>query len=160
MKKIPIIKKNGEVIYYDEGTLNTMIKDFFPCQSYKHSFYISELRIEAKKKTYNVKITLKGPSGSEVSGESSGVRTDKNLPRLVGEAVANALNPSKAISVDDFQCVNLAGKKFVFVHLSFSKNGKEDWSVGVALFQGDFLTTMIFSVIDALLKSPMKIEWE
>ncbi|AIY85813.1 MULTISPECIES: hypothetical protein [unclassified Thermotoga] len=56
------------------------------------------------------------------------------------------------LSLDDIKEVALAGRRFVFAHLTFLKNGKENWRIGAALLEKDLLQSVVFAVIDALVK--------
>lgn len=148
--KIPVIKRNGEVVYIDQNSIKNFLGIFSTSQKVEKSFYLDSFKIESRGKKYRVEIVLKSSGGEKISGRSEGAGTEKNLPKLVGEAVVDAFNIEEDISIDDIRTVSLAGKEFVFVHVTFFRDGKERWKIGISLLEKDFLSSVISSVIDAL----------
>jgi hypothetical protein len=138
MGRILVIKRSREVFYIDRKSIK------------------SYLKISSSGKKYRVKIVLRDPRGKIFSGESEGPRTARNLLRLIGEAVTEAFNRAfhkyDEVSVDDIKETTLAGRRFVFAHLTFLKNGKESWRIGVAPLEKDLLQSIVLAVIDALIK--------
>jgi len=138
MGRILVIKRSREVFYIDRKSIK------------------SYLKISSSGKKYRVKIVLRDPRGKIFSDESEGPRTSRNLLKLIGEAVTEAFNRAfhkyDEVSVDDIKEVALAERRFVFAHLTLSKNGKENWRIGVAPLEKDLLQSVVFVVIDALVK--------
>jgi hypothetical protein len=156
MDRIPVIKRSGEILYIDRKSIKSYVGGFLFSQSDEHYFYVSDLKISSSGKKYRVKIVLRDPHGKIFSGESEGPRTARNLLRLIGEAVTEAFNRAfhkyDEVSVDDIKETTLAGRRFVFAHLTFLKNGKESWRIGVAPLEKDLLQSIVLAVIDALIK--------
>ncbi|AAD35752.1 hypothetical protein THMA_0685 [Thermotoga maritima MSB8] len=156
MDRIPVIKRSGEVLYIDRKSIKSYVDRFLSSQSDEQYFYVSDLKISSSGKRYRVEIVLKDPHGKIFSGESEGPRTSRNLLKLIGEAATEAFNRAfhkyDEVSVDDIKEVALAGRRFVFAHLTFLKNGKESWRIGAAPLEKDLLQSVVFAVIDALVK--------
>ncbi|MCD6551840.1 hypothetical protein [Thermotoga sp.] len=150
MGKIPVIKRDGKVVHIDQNSLKIFPENFSTSQKVEKSFYLDGFKIESFGKKYRVEIMLKSSDGERLSGRSEGAGTEKNLPRLVGEAVVDAFKAEEDVSIDDIKKVSLARKEFVFVHLTFFRDGREQWKIGISLLERDFLSSVISSVIDAL----------
>lgn len=154
MDRIPVIKRSGEILYIDRKSIKSYVDRFLSSQSDEQYFYVSDLKISSSGKKYRVEIVLGDPHDKIFSGESEGPRTARNLLRLIGEAVTEAFNRAfhKYDDVDDIKEVSLAGRRFVLAHLTFLKNGKESWRIGVAPLEKDLLQSVVFAVTDALVK--------
>ncbi len=90
----------------------------------------------------------------EFYGETSGPKTSRNLPRLIGNAILNALSEVHdfAISFDDSTEVYLVGKRFIVVHLTKQYNGYEESVIGTAIVDNNFEKAVAEAVLDGFRK--------
>ncbi|WP_448374881.1 hypothetical protein, partial [Fervidobacterium sp.] len=83
-------------------------------------YQISNLKVEnIDERNIRVNITIEHGE-EEFYGEYSGPKTSRNVPRIIGNAVLNALSEIHdfALSFDDIAEVYFAGKKYILVHIT------------------------------------------
>ncbi len=103
----------------------------------------------------NVRISVSVEHGEEeFYGEISGSKTSRNVPRLIGNAILNALSEVHdfAISFDDSTEVYLVGKRFIVVHLTKQYNGYEESVIGTAIIESNFEKAVAEAVLDGFRK--------
>lgn len=114
-------------------------------------YQLSDLRIESvDERTVRARVTIEH-GDEEFYGESVGPRTSRNLPKIVGTAVLNALSDVHdfALSFDDYAEVFLVGRKHIVVHVTKQYNGAEETVVGTAPFEGNLERSIAEAVLDA-----------
>ncbi|MEN3041754.1 MAG: hypothetical protein ABDH59_00360 [Fervidobacterium sp.] len=114
-------------------------------------YQLSNLRIENIDER-NLRVTVTIEHGEEeFYGEFSGPKTTRNLPKIVGNAVLNALSEVHdfALSFDDIAEVYFVGKKYVLVHITKQYNGIEESIIGTAINDGNFERAVAEAVLDA-----------
>ncbi len=100
----------------------------------------------------NVRVNVTIEHGEEeLYGEFSGPKTSRNVPKIVGNAVLNALADVHdfALSFDDFAEVYFVGKKYVLVHITKQYNNIEESIIGTAIMDGNFEKSIAEAVLDA-----------
>lgn len=114
-------------------------------------YQLSNIKIEHVDER-NVRVSVTVEHGEEeFYGEFSGAKTTRNIPRLVGNAVLNAISEVHdfALSFDDIAEVYFVGKKFVLVHITKHYNNVEESVIGTAANEGNFEKAVAEAVLDA-----------
>jgi hypothetical protein len=115
------------------------------------SFKLEKLECSTEDKNFIVRVSIEYGS-EDLSGEASGQKTSRNIPKIIGMSIINALGEmyDYAISMDDSMRVHLAGKEFELCHLTRDRNGKEESIVGCAECISDDYKNVAEAVLDAL----------
>uniref|UniRef100_A0A7C5U399 Uncharacterized protein n=1 Tax=Fervidobacterium nodosum TaxID=2424 RepID=A0A7C5U399_9BACT len=114
-------------------------------------YQLVNLKIEnIDERSVRVNVTIEHGE-EEFYGEFSGPKTTRNLPRIVGNAVLNALSDIHdfALSFDDVVEVYFVGKKHILVHITKQYNGVEESIIGTAVNEGNFEKAVAEAVLDA-----------
>lgn len=114
-------------------------------------FQLTSVKVEnVDERTVRVKVTVEHGE-EEFYGEYTGPRTSRNIPKVVGTAVLNALSDVHdfALSFDDYAEVFLVGKKYIVVHVTKQYNGAEESVIGTAAFDGNLERSIAEAVLDA-----------
>lgn len=114
-------------------------------------YQISSLKVEHIDER-NIRVTVTIEHGEEeFYGESVGPKTSRNIPKVIGNAVLNALSEIHdfALSFDDIAEVYFVGKKYVLVHITKQYNNMEESIIGTAVIEGSFERAVAEAVLDA-----------
>jgi len=114
-------------------------------------YQLTNLKIEnIDERNIRVNVTIEHGE-EEFYGEFSGSKTSRNIPRVVGNAVLNALSDIHdfALSFDDFAEVYFVGKKYLLVHITKQYNNIEESIIGTSIMDGDFEKSIAEAVLDA-----------
>lgn len=114
-------------------------------------YQLSSIKLESiDERNIRVYVTIEHGE-EEFYGEFSGPKTSRNTPRVVGNAVLNALSEVHdfALSFDDVAEVYFVGKKFVIVHITKQYNNVEESVIGTAPNEGNFEKAVAEAVLDA-----------
>ncbi len=118
----------------------------------RRKYDVSDVTLEEYGSTVKAVVRILSLNGEERIGEYEGPNTSVNLPKVVGMAVVNSLEPNSAVSVDDVQKLVMAGEEFVICHLTFSDGSNETRILGAAPLKNDFLKAVCHATLDALSK--------
>ncbi|MFN6991169.1 MAG: hypothetical protein ACK4MM_00460 [Fervidobacterium sp.] len=114
-------------------------------------YQLSSIKLESiDERNIRVHVTIEHGE-EEFYGEFSGPKTSRNTPRIVGNAVLNALSEIHdfALSFDDVAEIYFVGKKFVIVHITKQYNNIEESVIGTAPNEGTFEKAVAEAVLDA-----------
>jgi len=114
-------------------------------------YQIADLKIEnVDERNVRVNVTIEH-GDEEFYGEYSGPKTSRNVPRIIGNAVLNALSEIHdfALSFDDIAEVYFIGKKYVLVHITKQYNNIEEGIIGTAIIEGSYEKAIAEAVLDA-----------
>ncbi|MGQ9855872.1 MAG: hypothetical protein ACUVQF_03990 [Fervidobacterium sp.] len=114
-------------------------------------YQIANLKIEnIDERNVRVNVTIEHGE-EEFYGEFSGPKTSRNVPRVIGNAVLNALSEIHdfALSFDDIAEVYFVGKKYVLVHITKQYNNIEEGIIGTAVIEGNYERAVAEAVLDA-----------
>lgn len=114
-------------------------------------YQLTNLKVEPiDERNVRVNVTIEHGE-EEFYGEFSGPKTTRNIPKIIGNAVLNALSEIHdfALSFDDIAEVYFVGKKYVLVHITKQYNGIEESIIGTAINEGNFERAVAEAVLDA-----------
>jgi len=114
-------------------------------------YQIADLKIEnVDERNVRVNVTIEHGE-EEFYGEYSGPKTSRNVPRIIGNAVLNALSEIHdfALSFDDIAEVYFVGQRYVLVHITKQYNNIEEGIIGTAIIEGSYEKAIAEAVLDA-----------
>ncbi len=117
-------------------------------------YQITNLKVETiDERNIRVNVTIEHGE-EEFYGEFSGPKTTRNIPKIIGNAILNAISEIHdfALSFDDIAEVYFVGKKYILVHITKQYNGIEESIIGAAVYEGNFERAVAEAVLDAFRK--------